>query len=46
VSEIHEFLQAIRDRRDPLTSGADGLRGVEILEAAVASWEGDLTVRI
>ena len=35
--ECDHFLQCVRDRKQPLSDGLDGLRVVEVLEAADAS---------
>jgi predicted dehydrogenase len=45
--ECKDFVQAIRDRRQPLASGRDGLRVVQVLEAASHSLsDGGIPVRL
>jgi len=46
VDEIHDFLRALRDKTEPKVGGEDGLRNVEILEAAEASSAAGTTVSI
>jgi predicted dehydrogenase len=37
ILEWQEFIEAIKEKRDPAVTGADGLRVVEIIEAALLS---------
>lgn len=37
VEELRDFLLAIREKREPIATAEDGLRGIEILEAAERS---------
>jgi predicted dehydrogenase len=46
VAMIGEFLAAIRQRREPAVTGLDGLRAVEIVEAAYRSIESGEPVRL
>ena len=43
---VEEFVQAIREQRPPQVSGVDGLRAVEVVEAAYRSLESGQPVKL
>jgi predicted dehydrogenase len=43
---LEEFVQAVRQKRTPRVTGVDGLRAVEVVEAAYRSVETGQPVRL